>query len=68
MRSQKEDTSERHNFIFKKKSQTGDFFLSFNTPEIVESDMQYCDACGNINSKSTYSKDWKHKIGKVTVR
>lgn len=54
--------------LFLKKSQTGDFFLSFNTPEIVKSDMQYCNACGNINSKSTYNKDQKHKIEKVTVR
>lgn len=54
--------------LFFKKSQTGDFFLSFDTPEIVESDMQYCNACGNINSKSPYSKDQKRKIEKVTVR
>lgn len=61
-------TLQKDMILFLKKSQTGDFFSSFNMPEIVESDMQYCNACGNINSKSAYNKHQKHKTEEVTVR
>lgn len=53
-------------FFFPKKSQTGNFLLSFNRAEIVESDMRYCGAYSNIHSESTYNK--KNKIEKVPLR
>lgn len=52
--------------FFPKKSQAGNFFLSFKKAEIVESDTLYCSAYGNIHSKSTYNK--KYKIEKVALR
>lgn len=62
----KNNLQKRLDFFLPKKSQAGGFLLSFNKAEIVESDVQYCSAYGNISSESTYDK--KHKIEKVALR